>query len=296
MHFPHYHEDIAHLHVGTLPNRAYFIPHADRDSALTGVRVCSERMTLLSGEWSFGYYDSFLDLPEDLFAPEAAPDTIPVPSGWQCHGYDRHHYTNARFPSPSDTPYVPSDNRCGLYTRTFDWAAEAGERATLHFEGVDSCLYVWVNREFVGYSQVAHSTSAFDVTEFVREGENHIAVLVLKWCDGTYFEDQDKFRQSGIFRDVYLLRRSECHIADYFVHTDLADDFASADVRVEVEKTGGAPIAWQLLDADEQLIAQGESAGDIAFRLNNPRLWNSEDPCLYTLLMHCGGEWIAEAW
>ena len=294
MQFPHYHEDIAHLHVGTLPNRAYFIPHADADSALTGVRVCSERLTLLSGEWSFGYYDSFLDLPEDLFAPEAAPDTIPVPSVWQCHGYDRHHYTNARFPIPYDPPHVPWDNPCGLYTRTFDWAAEAGEKATLHFEGADSCLYVWVNREFVGYSQVAHSTSAFDVTDFVHEGENHIAVLVLKWCDGTYFEDQDKFRQSGIFRDVYLLRRSESHITDYFVHTDLADDFASADVRVEVEKTGDAPVAWQLLDAEDQLIAEGETAGDIAFRLDNPHLWNSEDPCLYTLLMHCGGEWIAE--
>ena len=294
MQFPHYHEDISHLHVNTLPNRAYFIPHADADSALTGVRICSERLTLLSGEWHFGYYDSFLDLPEDLFDPEAVPDTIPVPSVWQCHGYDRHHYTNARFPIPYDPPHVPWDNPCGLYTRTFDWSAEQGESASLHFEGVDSCLYVWVNRQFVGYSQVAHSTSAFDVTDFVHEGENHIAVLVLKWCDGTYFEDQDKFRQSGIFRDVYLLRRSESHITDYFVHTDLADDFASADVRVDIEKTGDAPIAWQLLDAEEQVIAQGESAGDIAFSLDNPHLWNSEDPYLYTLLMHCGDEWIAE--
>ena len=294
MQFPHYHEDISHLHVNTLPNRAYFIPHAERDSALTGVRVCSDRLTMLSGDWNFGYYDSILDLPEDLFAPEAAPDTIPVPSVWQCHGYDRHHYTNARFPIPYDPPHVPWDNPCGLYTRTFDWAAEQGETATLHFEGVDSCLYVWVNKQFVGYSQVAHSTSALDVTAFVREGENHIAVLVLKWCDGTYFEDQDKFRQSGIFRDVYLLRRSESHLTDYFVHTDLADDFSSADVRVEVEKTGNAPVAWQLLDAEEQVIAEGESAGDITFHLDNPHLWSSEDPYLYTLLMHCGGEWIAE--
>ena len=104
MNFPHYHEDITHLHVNTLPNRAYFIPHGDRATALTGVRTASSRMTLLSGEWSFGYYDSFLDLPEDLFAPEAAPDIIPVPSVWQCHGYDRHHYTNARFPIPYDPP------------------------------------------------------------------------------------------------------------------------------------------------------------------------------------------------
>ena len=294
MNFPHYHEDIAHLHVNTLPNRAYFIPHASHETALTGVRANSARMTLLSGEWNFGYYDSILDLPEDLFAPEAAPDTIPVPSVWQCHGYDAHHYTNVLYPIPLDPPYVPVENPCGLYTRTFRWTQEADETATLHFEGVDSCLYVFVNRQFVGYSQVSHSTSAFDVTNLLHEGENHIAVLVLKWCDGTYFEDQDKFRQSGIFRDVYLLQRSASHLTDYFVHTDLNTDFTAADVTVEVEKTGDDAVVWQLLDAEGREICAGEAAGDIAFHLDKPRLWSSEDPYLYTLLMHCGDEWITE--
>ena len=294
MNFPRYHEDISHLHVNTLPNRAYFIPHGDHNSALSGVRTNSSRMMLLSGEWKFGYYDSFLDLPEDLFSPAATPDTIPVPSVWQCHGYDAHHYTNARFPIPLDPPYVPWENPCGLYTRAFQWSAEEGESATLHFEGVDSCLYVWVNEQFVGYSQVSHSTSAFDVTHLVHEGGNTISVLVLKWCDGTYFEDQDKFRQSGIFRDVYLLRRSRSHLTDYFVHTNLNADFTSASITVEVEKTGDAPVAWQLLDAEGKEVLRGEAAGDIAFQLDNPHLWNSEDPYLYTLLMHCGGEWIAE--
>ena len=294
MTFPYYHEDLAHLHVNTLPDRAYFIPHGCPDTALAGVRSDSSRMTLLSGAWRFGYYDSFLDLPEELFAPAAAPDAIPVPSVWQCHGYDAHQYTNVRFPIPFDPPYVPVENPCGLYSRTFQWAAEAGEHATLHFEGVDSCMYVWVNERFVGYSQVSHSTSAFDVTGFVREGENSIHVLVLKWCDGTYFEDQDKFRQSGIFRDVYILRRSESHVADYFVHTDLAEDFASAEVRVEIEKTGDAPVAWQLLDAAGKEVLCGETEGDVVFTIDKPRLWHSEDPYLYTLLMCCGGEWIAE--
>ena len=294
MNFPHYHEDIAHLHVNTLPNRAYFIPHAARESALSGVRTNSARMTLLSGEWHFGYYDSFLDLPEDLFAPTAAPDTIPVPSVWQCHGYDAHQYVNTRFPIPFDPPYVPHENPCGLYTRTFQWAAEADERATLHFEGVDSCMYVFVNQQFVGYSQISHSTSAFDVTDFLLSGENHIAVLVLKWCDGTFFEDQDKFRQSGIFRDVYILRRSACHLKDYFVHTDLNADFSAADIRVEVEKAGDGAVAWQLLDAEGNEIRAGETDGDIACRLDKPHLWHSESPYLYTLVMHCGDEWIAE--
>ena len=205
MNIPHYYEDISHLHVNTLPNRAYFIPYADKASALADDRAKSARVTMLTGDWHFGYYNSVLDLPEDIFAPAAAPDMIPVPSVWQCHGYDTHQYTNVRFPIPYDPPYVPVENPCGLYTRTFNWKAEKGSRATIHFEGVDSCLYLYVNQQLVGYSQVAHSTSAFDVTDYVHEGENHIAVLVLKWCDGTYFEDQDKLRMSGIFRDVYLM-------------------------------------------------------------------------------------------
>ncbi len=294
MHFPRFHEDIAHLHVGTLPNRAYFIPYGSRESALAGVRADSQRLTMLSGQWCFGYYNSFLDLPEDFFSPAAAPDVIPVPSIWQCHGYDAHQYTNARFPIPYDPPFVPHENPCGLYTRTFLWHGESGGQTTLHFEGVDSCMYVFINRQFVGYSQISHSTSAFDVTAFLQEGENTIHVLVLKWCDGTYFEDQDKFRQSGIFRDVYLLHRSACHLDDYFVHTDLVDDFTAADIRVELEKAGEGPVSWQLLDAEGKEVLCGEDTGDIAFRLDHPRLWHSEHPYLYTLLMHCGDEWIAE--
>lgn len=294
MNFPLYHEDIGHLHVHTLPNRAYFIPYADAASALQDDRTQSQRLTMLSGIWNFGYYDSFLDLPEDFFSPAAAPDTIPVPSVWQCHGYDTHQYTNVRFPIPYDPPHVPHENPCGLYTRTFQWTPEEGSRATLHFEGVDSCLYLFVNQQFVGYSQVSHSTSAFDVTDYVYAGENELAVLVLKWCDGTYFEDQDKLRMSGIFRDVYLLQRSRNHLTDYFVHTDVNDDFRSASIRVELEREGSFPVRYQLLDADGEEVLTGETEGDIAFTLQDAHLWNSEDPYLYTLLMDCGDEWICE--
>ncbi len=290
-----YHEDISHLHVNTLPSRAYFIPCASREAALQGNREMSERFTLLSGDWRFGYYASFLDLPEDLFAAGATPDILPVPSVWQCHGYDRHQYTNVRFPIPYDPPHVPAENPCGLYSRSFRWHPETGGTVTLHFEGVDSCLYVWLNRQFVGYSQVSHSTSAFDVTSSLTEGENHLTVLVLKWCDGTYFEDQDKFRQSGIFRDVYLLRREADRVEDYFVHTDLSGDFSAADVSVTLERTGDAPVRWELLDASGESVVCGKAEGaEIRFGLKTPHLWNSEDPYLYTLLMQCGKEWIAE--
>ena len=129
-----------------------------------------------------------------------------MPSNWQNHGFDHHHYTNINYPFPFDPPFVPHQNPCGLYHRTFQFEPN-GKRYLLNFEGVDSCLFFYVNRQFVGYSQVSHSTSEFDVTDFLTQGTNHLHVVVLKWCDGSYLEDQDKFRMSGIFRDVYLLER-----------------------------------------------------------------------------------------
>lgn len=126
-----------------------------------------------------------------------------VPSVWQNHGYDRHQYTNVRYPFPLDPPYIPQDNPCGAYVHKFEYQKQAdAPKAYLNFEGVDSCFYVWLNGTFVGYSQVSHSTSEFDVTPYLKDGENTLAVLVLKWCDGSYLEDQDKFRMSGIFRGI----------------------------------------------------------------------------------------------
>ncbi len=295
MEFPRYEEDIRHLHVGTEEPRAYYVPYGSRKTALKGDRTASERLTLLSGLWRFGYYDSVRALPEDFLAPSAAPDTIPVPSVWQCQGYDRNHYTNTRFPIPYDPPYVPADNPCGVYQRAFRWQGKPGERAMLCFEGVDACFYVWVNGCFAGYSQVSHSPSEFDVTPLVRLGDNDLTVLVLKWCDGTYFEDQDKFRMSGIFRDVYLLTRSETHLRSYFVHTHLSADDTQAQVSVSLDKRGDGPVAYEVLDPQGVSVTSGQAEGDeLAFTLTDIQLWNAEAPRLYTLLMRCGEEWIAE--
>ena len=291
MNIPHYHEDMFQLHVGTLPSRAYFIPHGERDTALQGLRTASSRMTLSPSHGASVSTAAFW-ICRRICSPRL-PRRMPS----QCLPYGSATVMTPistsmpAFPSPYDPPYVPVENPCGLYTRSFHWSAsEEGARATLHFEGVDSCMYVWVNGTFVGYSQVAHSTSAFDVTTLLREVENSIHVLVLKWCDGTYFEDQDKFRQSGIFRDVYILRRSACRLEDYFVHTSLADDFLSADIHVELERSAASPVAWQLLDAEGTEIHAGTTDGDITFHLDAPRLWSSESPDLYTLVMHCGDE------
>ena len=176
----HYHEDAHKLHVNALPERAYFIPFSSRRNAIEGDRTQSDRFYSLNGVWSFAYFDSFAELPAEFSAEELAGDEIVVPSVWQTQGYDRHQYTNVRYPFPYDPPYVPVDNPCGLYVRTFDYHPRYAGRRTLCFEGVDSCFYVWINGEFVGYSQISHSMSEFDVTPYVREGFNTIAVLVLK--------------------------------------------------------------------------------------------------------------------
>lgn len=295
MNIPFYHENFQHLHVNTLPSRAYFVPFSSAEDACAQDRTASDRFLLLSGEWHFRYFGSILDVPQDILSQPMGDGRIPVPSAWQCQGFDHHQYTNVNYPIPFDPPYVPSENPCGLYSRTFVWQAEEKEQATLCFEGVDSCFYLWLNGRFVGYSQVSHSMSEFDVTAFVEQGENRIDVLVLKWCDGTYFEDQDKLRMSGIFRDVYLLRRSPCHLRDYFVHTALKDQYTAADVTVDLEKTGDAAVSYRLLDAAGDALLQGEAEGDVLrFSLPEARLWSSEDPYLYTLLLHCGEEWIAE--
>ena len=289
-----YHENLSTLHVGTLPNHAYFIPHASRESALTRRRENSERFKLLSGEWDFTYYASALDLPEDFLAIPARA-AIPVPSVWQFHGYDRHQYTNVLYPIPFDPPYVPAENPCGLYARRFDLNKAADQRYTLCFEGVDSCAYVWLNGQFVGYSQVSHSTTEYDITDFAADGENELQVLVLKWCDGTYFEDQDKFRMSGIFRDVYVLTRDAAHVFDYTVRTELSADHAGAQLSVSFDAPGAQQIACELLDAEGRLLAAGQAQGGcFVCGIDKPQLWSAESPYLYTLVIRCGGEWICE--
>ena len=167
---------------------------------------------------------------------------------------------------------------------------------------MDSCLYVWLNGEYVGYNQISHSTSEFDVTDKIREGENTLAVLVLKWCDGSYLEDQDKFRTSGIFRDVYIIKRPENHVRDYFVTTQQEED--KATVRVRFAFAGeSVPTVIRLLDAEDRLIDAaevttkehiGNYTHQAILNIPQPTLWNPEKPYLYTMLVECENEIITD--
>lgn len=301
MYFERYYENPHILHVGTMTPRAYYIPCQNHKSALSREpRETSSRMLLLNGEWDFAYFPSVYDIPAPLWetgVERPAMDKISVPSTWQTCGYEHHHYTNADYPFPCDPPYVPQQNPCGLYIRSFIANKSLlSMKNYLNFEGVDSCFYLWVNGRFVGYSQVSHAASEFDVTDFLREGENEIAVLVLKWCDGSYLEDQDKFRMSGIFRDVYLLSRPHRHIWDYTVctQTDLEKDSACISVSLVFSDPAPQSVHYTLLSPTGSLEEKGECGTELKMVLYHPMLWNAEQPQLYTLILETEDEVIAE--
>lgn len=290
-----FHEDLTKFHVGTMPNRSYYIPCKAKKSAQEmNPRNCSEQVKMLNGNWEFKYYSKFDELPDRFSKWTDSGSTIPVPSVWQNHRHDRHQYINVRYPIPFDPPYVPNYNPCGAY-RTF-FTATTYLKQYLIFDGVDSCFYVWLNGKFVGYSQVSHSTSEFDVTDYLNSSVNELTVLVFKWSDGTYLECQDKFRTSGIFRDVYLLGRPENHIFDYRVYTELSDDLKKAHLKADFTFVGKKQKIKYTLTAPDGTVCAFDYAegGSITLDLENPILWNAENPQLYRLTVFCNREYITE--
>lgn len=297
---PKHFENLNVLHENTMPDRAYYIPSDRKQDNLVEHREASSRFQLLNGEWDFCYYGSIYDLKEEFYREDSAvgPDwsRIPVPSVWQTQGFDSHQYTNVRYPFPLDPPYVPHENPCGAYRHHFRWKKNAAApKVFLNFEGVDSCFYVWLNGQYVGYSQVSHATSEFDVTSLIREGDNLLAVLVLKWCDGSYLEDQDKFRMSGIFRDVYLLNRPEDCIYDYFIKTHLDRQSEKAEVEISISYLDSEiPVHVYIEDAEGKNLTEAEGSGHLTLGLEHIRLWSAETPYLYTVILETTNEVIAE--
>lgn len=293
MELTHYYEDLHTLHVGTEAPRCYYVPkRADGE----------ESCRLLSGtDWRFYYYPSpeaverafcKADYENGAFVP------MEVPSCWQAKGYDQKHYSGGAYVIPYDPPYVPDENPCGAYYKDFTVSQEeTGKDLYLYFEGVEAGYYVWINGRFVGYSQVSHSPSEFCISGFVKEGRNRLAVLVLKWTDGTYLEAQDKYRYNGIFRDVSLLVRPKDCIFDYTVRTVLSEDNSEAQVKVTIVSCKGEPeMGLRLLDPDGNMMEEKQvSAGETAvFAVKQPQLWNAESPVLYMLQLWTRDELIEQ--
>lgn len=291
-----YHENFSSLHINTLKNHNYFIPFGKNQNPFDE-RTNSNKFQLLNGEWNFKFYKSALDL-EDNFADLISDKNskILVPSNWQLFGYDKAQYTNVNYPIPYDPPFVPDQNPVGVYSTNFEYADD-GLQKILTFEGVDSCFYLYINGNFAGYSQVSHSTSEFDITNFLQQGKNKIVVAVLKWCDGTYLEDQDKIRLSGIFRDVYILSRPENRLENYKIETIISEN--KKDANFTFEASGNflsAKIILKSPESEDEILVQSEILANkkYSFSLKNVKLWSAETPFLYKLTIETDSELIGE--
>lgn len=245
-----------------LAPRSYYIPKGKSE------------YTLLNGEWDFAYFNRDIDVPEKI----DNWDIIPVPSCWQLHGYDNPNYSNIDYPYPVDPPFVPDDNPCGIYRRDFVVDKKWGNIYFV-FEGVSSCAFLYVNDTYVGFTQGSHLQAEFDITDFVNEGKNTVQIKVLKWCVGSYLEDQDFFRFNGIFRDVYLLQRPEGHITD----VDIIPNSKSFDIKLEGEAN------FKIYENDT-VLCEEKIENEFSYSPENPILWNAEKPFLYKIKLERNGE------
>lgn len=273
--------------IGTMPHRSYYIPFGESDNITTkcGIvdRRSSSRFLPLDGVWQVCRLEHVADFVLD----EKLDQTIPVPACVQMHGLDGIQYINARYPIPAMPPHVPYENPCWHYRRNFSLAKQNGEKYYIEFEGVDSAFYLYVNGIYKGYSQISHATSEFDVTELLKDGENTVDVLVLKWCASTYLECQDKFRFSGIFRSVYLLTRPESHITDYKIETAFSGENGVLTFRNE------SPVEIRVsLETTDILVPAGKTE---QIFIPEVKPWTAETPNLYTLILRAKGEKIMES-
>ncbi len=271
-----------HLQLKTQVNackpRSYYIPFPNETFSFE--KGASAFVTELK-DCSFGFFE---ELPENVLEA-ALPARVRVPHCWQRDGFDKDMYSNIAYPFPFDPPYIDKPVPCGIY-ETKVCIADTQDEYYLNFEGADSCLYLFVNGAFAGYSTVSHSSAEFDVTSLLKAGENTVRVVVMKWCTGSYLEDQDKLRMNGLFRDVYLLRREKGHLHDYKITSDVRGD--TGVIRFSCDK----PCRLTLLDGEKEIACR--EGKDAEFLIPGARLWTAETPEVYTLHIACGREHFRE--
>ena len=309
-------EDPSVNGINRMPARATLSSYATREEARTGGPSASERVRSLNGTWRFTYASEPDEAPVPPVRPNASDGWggIPVPANWELEGYGTPIYTNVPYPfSPVDPPWVPSEgNAVGTYQRAFEVPdAWANQQITLHFGGVSSAFYVWVNGEKVGYSEDSRLPAEFDVTPFVETGQNTVTVQVLRWSDGSYLEDQDHWRLSGLHREVYLEARPPVHISDIAVRTDLDSSYQDAHLQLRPELAEdeavdleGWTITAHLYDPAQNAVLEEpltvaaqevveEAAPHQAYlpfpimsaEVEAPMKWSAESPTLYTLVL-----------
>jgi beta-galactosidase/beta-glucuronidase len=309
--------------INKLPAHATLMSYPDEAMALAGQRQQSPYFQSLNGRWKFYYAPNPQAVPGNFYQDdfETTPwAEIEVPGNWTMQGYDKPIYANVKMPIPPNPPYVPKeDNPTGIYRREFsvpeNWR---GRQIVICFDGVESAFYVWVNGQKIGYSQDSRLPAEFDLTPYLQPGQNSLAVMVIRWSDGSYLEDQDHWRMAGIFRDVYLYAPPKVHIADFFARPELDADYRDATLKVRAivnfydqapptdykgEIRGFDPnppayrVEMQLYDAEGQPIFVAPvsrsvrvsdwtmTAVNLSQPVANPHKWSAEQPYLYTLVL-----------
>ncbi|MEK3982038.1 glycoside hydrolase family 2 TIM barrel-domain containing protein [Paenibacillus sp. FSL K6-3166] len=312
--YPEWNNNPEIFELNRLDAHASMIPYSNLTQALVGDKEASPYYKTLNGIWKFSFFETPDLRVVDFYKAHFDCSnwaTIPVPSHWQFHGYDYPQYTNVRYPwaeSEPDLkpPFAPTKyNPVGSYIRTFtvpeSWN---GQPVYLSFQGVESAFYVWVNGERVGYCEDTFTPSEFDITPYLVTGDNKLAVEVYRWCDASWLEDQDFWRLSGIFREVYLYTAPSVHVADFFVKTELDEDFVHADLNVDIkmekyfdQKLSPYTLQMQLYNKEDQPVWEApvstvtsmDQEGVHHFKLSehvkDPYKWSAETPYLYTLVL-----------
>ena len=291
-------QNINVLSKNRLPSRSYFIPYQSMEVCAGAAiesrfDINSDRFLLLSGMWEFSYFPSVAELPEDFLNIKGKLEY--VPSTWQAQGYEKWHYSNVNYTIPVMPPMVPNHNPVGVYKRTFELPESFKNNIIkISFLGVSSSYHLYINKKEVGYSQVSHMTSEFDITPYIVSGANEIVVVVYKWCDGTYLEDQDFFRCNGIFRDVFLTAQPEINIEDFHFITTKKDNLSAFEVNVKVKMSRNTDdVKITLKDKNgivvyEEIKATDKRNAEFNFNIENPLLWNAEQPNCYSLYVAHG--------
>ncbi|MDR1898209.1 MAG: DUF4981 domain-containing protein [Prevotellaceae bacterium] len=286
------------------PARATALPYGDEQQAVADIYSASPYYRSLDGTWKFNWNKRPADKPEGFYKENYDVGnwgTIQVPGNWELQGYGVPIYTNSVYPHPKNPPYIDhNDNPVGCYVREFDIPADwDGRRVYLHFESGLAAMYVWINGQYAGYSQVTKSAAEFDITPHIRQGKNRIAIEGYRWSDGSYLEDQDFWRLSGFDRSVYLYSTAQTRIFDFFAKGDLDGKYKNGLFSVDVtlknysDATVGATLAVALLDANGKTVfnqtkntAVADSATvDFRKTISSPHLWSNETPYLYSLIL-----------
>ena len=290
--------DLSILQLNCEPPHATMMTYPNAQMALDNDPASSPWFQSLNGDWKFKWSKSVNDRPIDFFENSFNDNSwkeIPVPSNWQLQGYGVPIYTNVNYPFPKNAPDIPAEiNPVGSYRKSFEIPQNwNGRRTLIHFAGVNSAMYLWINGKKVGYSQGSRTPAEFDITDYVQPGKNQLAVEVYRWCDGSYLEDQDFWRLSGIFREVYLWSIADVHIRDFSldaradgslkIHTELEGNLENCAIKLDLFNAEGNPVLTETL-----------SKTGNTFYIANPKIWSAERPNLYTALLtlHKRGELV----